>query len=73
MQHIGKKPKISKQPLENTFDNIGIMSGSIPSPVASQNNISNTSNKFMKMIGGTGRDRGRKAKLLKVLSWCCPY
>lgn len=64
VQHNAKKPKTSKQSIENNFDNITTMSGSIPSPVASQNNISNTS-KFMKMIGG--RDRGRKAKLLKVL------
>lgn len=63
-QHSAKKPKISKQSLENTFDNITSMTGSIPSPVASQNNMSNTS-KFIKLIGG--RDRGRKAKLLKVL------
>ncbi|XP_062078466.1 chromatin modification-related protein EAF1 B-like [Humulus lupulus] len=65
MQHNAKKPKILKQPLENTFDNITTMTGSIPSPVASQNNISNA-NKIMKLIGGTGRDRGRKAKLLKM-------
>ena len=64
MQHNAKKPKLSKQSLENSFDNINTMTGSIPSPVASQNNMSNTS-KFIKMIGG--RDRGRKAKTLKVL------
>lgn len=63
VQHSAKKPKILKQPVENTFDNITTMTGSIPSPVASQNNMSNTS-KFIKLIGG--RDRGRKAKSLKV-------
>ncbi|KAL5562108.1 hypothetical protein UlMin_031855 [Ulmus minor] len=60
MQHVAKKPKISKQSLENTFDN---MTGSIPSPVTSQNTMPNTS-KFIKLIGG--RDRGRKAKSLKM-------
>ncbi|XP_015892402.3 chromatin modification-related protein EAF1 B isoform X2 [Ziziphus jujuba] len=63
VQHSAKKPKILKQPVENTFDNITTMTGSIPSPVASQNNMSNTS-KFIKLIGG--RDRGRKAKSLKT-------
>lgn len=58
-----KKPKISKQLLENTFENATTMGGSIPSPVASQNNISHA-NKFIKLIGG--RDRGRKSKSLKV-------
>lgn len=54
-----------KQPLDTAFDNITPMSGSIPSPAASQ--MSNMSNptKFIKLIGG--RDRGRKAKALKVL------
>ncbi|KAM6591981.1 hypothetical protein CsatA_014586 [Cannabis sativa] len=64
-QHNAKKPKILKQPIENTFDNITTMGGSIPSPVASQNNISNAT-KIIKLIGGTGRDRGRKAKFLKM-------
>lgn len=63
-QHTAKKPKMMKQSLDNTFDNISPMTGSIPSPVASQmSNMSNT-NKFMKLIGG--RDRGRKTKALKV-------
>lgn len=64
IQHSAKKPKIFKQQLENTFDNMTTMTGSIPSPVASQNNMSNA-HKFIKLIGG--RDRGRKAKSLKVL------
>lgn len=63
-QHSSKKPKI-KHPLDNTYDSITPMPGSIPSPVASQmSNMSNTS-KFIKLIGG--RDRGRKTKSLKVL------
>ncbi|XP_057965746.1 chromatin modification-related protein EAF1 A-like isoform X2 [Malania oleifera] len=61
-QHSVKKPRIIKQSLDNSFDTP--MTGSIPSPVASQ--MSNMSNptKFIKMIGG--RDRGKKAKLLKI-------
>ncbi|KAJ0052445.1 hypothetical protein Pint_01548 [Pistacia integerrima] len=63
-QHSAKRPKIMKQPLDTTFDNISPMTGSIPSPAASQ--MSNMSNptKFIKLIGG--RDRGRKAKALKI-------
>lgn len=54
-----------KQSLDNTFDNITPMSGSIPSPVASQMSNMSNPNKFIKLIGG--RDRGRKVKALKVL------
>ncbi|KAL5794794.1 hypothetical protein ACOSP7_003388 [Xanthoceras sorbifolium] len=63
-QHNTKKPKTMKQSLDTTFDNISPMTGSIPSPAASQ--MSNMSNptKFIKLIGG--RDRGRKAKALKM-------
>ncbi|KAL1826151.1 hypothetical protein ACET3Z_012929 [Daucus carota] len=62
-QHVGKKPKLIKQPLDNSFDNVNC---SISSPVASQ--MSNMSNptKFIKMLGG--RDRGRKTKGLKSAS-----
>ncbi|KAK9282032.1 hypothetical protein L1049_004944 [Liquidambar formosana] len=63
-QHNAKKPKIVKQSLDNNFDNISPMSGSIPSPVASQMSNMSNPNKFMKMIGG--RDRGRKSKALKM-------
>lgn len=63
-QPNAKKPKIMKQSLDNTFDNITPMSGSIPSPVASQMSNMSNPNKFIKLIGG--RDRGRKAKALKV-------
>lgn len=63
-QPNAKKPKIMKQSLDNTFDNITPMSGSIPSPVASQMSNMSNPNKFIKLIGG--RDRGRKVKALKM-------
>ncbi|KAI4354359.1 hypothetical protein L6164_003229 [Bauhinia variegata] len=63
-QHNAKKPKIMKQSHDNAFDNIAPMTGSIPSPAASQmSNMSNPS-KFIRII--SGRDRGRKAKGLKI-------
>ncbi|KAL6208948.1 hypothetical protein ACLB2K_019891 [Fragaria x ananassa] len=63
-QHNAKKPKISKQSLDNTYDGMTPMTGSLPSPVASQmSNMTNPS-KLIKLIGG--RDRGRKAKSLKM-------
>ncbi|KAI9108128.1 hypothetical protein K1719_021001 [Acacia pycnantha] len=63
-QHIAKKPKTMKLTLDNTYDNIPTMNGSIPSPAASQmSNMSNQS-KLIKII--SGRDRGRKAKSLKI-------
>lgn len=63
-QHIMKKPKIMRQSLDNSLDNLIPMVGSVPSPVgSSMSNMSNR-NKFIKMLGG--RDR-RKAKVLKVL------
>ncbi|KAJ9176580.1 hypothetical protein P3X46_011879 [Hevea brasiliensis] len=61
-QHTAKKPKILKQPLDGAFDNMTPMSGSIPSPAASQ--MSNMPSKIMKFI--VGRDRGRKPKSLKA-------
>ncbi|KAL8092854.1 chromatin modification-related protein EAF1 B-like [Apium graveolens] len=65
-QHVGKKPKLVKQSLDNLVDNVSPVNGSISSPVASQ--MSNMSNptKFIKMLGG--RDRGRKTKGLKSAS-----
>ncbi|KAJ8749576.1 hypothetical protein K2173_026225 [Erythroxylum novogranatense] len=62
-QHPAKKTKIMKHSLENTFDNMTPLTGSIPSPATSQ--MSNMSNsKFMKIIG---RDRGnKKTKSLKI-------
>ncbi|XP_038877294.1 chromatin modification-related protein EAF1 B-like [Benincasa hispida] len=63
-QHNAKKPKLMKQSIDNTFDNINPVSGSIPSPVASQvSNMSNT-NRIIRLIGG--RDRSRKAKAVKM-------
>ncbi|KAI9112245.1 hypothetical protein K1719_016768 [Acacia pycnantha] len=59
-QHNVKKPKITKQSFDSTFDNISPMTNSIPSPAASQmSNMSNLS-KSIKII------RGRKAKTLKI-------
>ncbi|KAK4270225.1 hypothetical protein QN277_023287 [Acacia crassicarpa] len=59
-QHNAKKPKITKQSLDSTFDNISPMNNSIPSPAASQmSNMSNLS-KSIKII------RGRKAKTSKI-------
>ncbi|KAG6722046.1 hypothetical protein I3842_03G142200 [Carya illinoinensis] len=63
-QPNAKKPKIAKQSLDNNFDNITPMGGSIPSPVASQMSNMSNPNKFIKLIGG--RDRGRKVKALKI-------
>lgn len=49
---------------DTSYDNIPPSGGSVASPVGSQiSNMSNP-NKFIKMLGG--RDRGRKAKALKV-------
>ncbi|XP_020539175.1 chromatin modification-related protein EAF1 B isoform X2 [Jatropha curcas] len=62
-QHTAKKPKIMKQSLD-TFDNMAPMSGSIPSPAASQMSNMPSTNKIMKLV--VGRDRGRKPKSLKV-------
>ncbi|KAL0436159.1 UNVERIFIED_CONTAM: Chromatin modification-related protein EAF1 A [Sesamum radiatum] len=63
-QPMIKKPKIMRQSQDNSFDNMPPSGGSVPSPVASQiSNMSNP-NKFIKMLGG--RDRGRKAKAVKM-------
>ena len=63
-QPNSKKPKIMRQSLDNPLDNIVSMTNSIPSPVASQMSNMSNPNKFIKII--SGRDRGRKAKALKV-------
>ncbi|KAL2540751.1 Chromatin modification-related protein EAF1 A [Abeliophyllum distichum] len=65
-QHIMKKPKIMQQLLDNSFDNITPIGGSVPSPVASQMSNMPNPNKFIKMLGGRDRDRGRKAKSFKM-------
>ncbi|KAE9622154.1 putative nucleoplasmin ATPase transcription factor MYB-HB-like family [Lupinus albus] len=65
-QHNVKKLKTVKQSLDNSSDNIAPITNSIPSPAASQmSNMSNPS-KFIRIF--SGRDRGRKAKGLKVSS-----
>ncbi|KAK7286817.1 hypothetical protein RJT34_22080 [Clitoria ternatea] len=63
-QHNVKKPKIMKQPLDNPLDNNAPVTNSIPSPAASQMSNMSNPNKFIKII--SGRDRGRKAKALKI-------
>ncbi|KAK3021642.1 hypothetical protein RJ639_046366 [Escallonia herrerae] len=57
-----KKPK--RQLLDNSLDNLTPMSGSIPSPAASQMSNMSNPNKFIKMLGG--RERGRKSKGSKM-------
>lgn len=63
--HIGKKPKLIKQSLDNSIDNVAPVNCSLSSPVASQMSNMPNPNKFIKMLGG--RDRGRKMKGLKVI------
>ncbi|PIN00315.1 Nucleoplasmin ATPase [Handroanthus impetiginosus] len=65
-QPMTKKPKIMRQPQDNSLDNIPPSGGTVPSPVASQMSNMSNPNKFIKMLGG--RDRGRKAKALKMPS-----
>ncbi|KAM7265237.1 hypothetical protein ACFE04_002920 [Oxalis oulophora] len=63
-QHGVKKPKIMKQQVDTTLDNMNM--GSIPSPAASQmSNMPNPS-KLIQLI--SGRDRGIKTKGLKASS-----
>ncbi|KAL3615985.1 hypothetical protein CASFOL_040279 [Castilleja foliolosa] len=63
-QPMIKKPKLMRQSHDTSFDNILPSGGSVPSPVASQMNNTSNPNKFLKMLGA--RDRGRKAKGLKM-------
>ncbi|KAI8523225.1 hypothetical protein RHMOL_Rhmol13G0056700 [Rhododendron molle] len=63
-QHITKKPKMMRQPLENLFDNNSLMSGSISSPLASQMSNVSVPNKLIKILAGRGQ--GRKAKVFKM-------
>ncbi|XP_042489948.1 chromatin modification-related protein EAF1 B-like, partial [Macadamia integrifolia] len=63
-QHAAKKPKMMKQLAETCPENFAPVTGSIPSPVASQMSNMSNPNKLMKMIAG--RDRGRKAKAPKA-------
>ncbi|XP_031480917.1 chromatin modification-related protein EAF1 B-like isoform X2 [Nymphaea colorata] len=63
-QHAAKRPKISKQLTDTSPEAATPLTGSIPSPAASQmSNIANP-NKLMRMIAN--RDRGRKNKVLKI-------
>ncbi|CAN1767437.1 Chromatin modification-related protein EAF1 A [Linum perenne] len=64
-QHAWKKPKMLKQSVD-AFDNVAPMTGSIPSPAASQMSNMPSTNRFMRLING--RDKGRKAKSLKMSS-----
>ncbi|KAM7496219.1 hypothetical protein LguiA_020633 [Lonicera macranthoides] len=60
-QHVMKKPKMMRQSLDNSFDNLTPMAGSIPSPVASQMSNMSNPNKLMKVLVGR-----RKAKAVKM-------
>ncbi|KAF3783220.1 Chromatin modification-related protein EAF1 B [Nymphaea thermarum] len=63
-KHAAKRPKISKQLTDTSPEAATPLTGSIPSPAASQmSNIANP-NKLMRMIAN--RDRGRKNKVLKI-------
>ncbi|RWR83969.1 chromatin modification-related protein EAF1 B-like protein isoform X1 [Cinnamomum micranthum f. kanehirae] len=59
-----KKPRASKQLPNASLETMTPMSGSIPSPVASQMSNMSNSNKLIKVIAG--RDRDRKAKAIKM-------
>ncbi|KAG2297955.1 hypothetical protein Bca52824_034427 [Brassica carinata] len=61
-----KKQKTTKQLVENNFDGAMGLTGSIPSPAASQMSNMSNPNKSIKFIGG--RDRARKIKGLKISS-----
>lgn len=56
-----------KQSLDDTYDNVMSLSGSVPCPMSSQINNMSNQNKLMRYIGG--HDRSRKAKALKVSLW----
>ncbi|CAH9099825.1 unnamed protein product [Cuscuta epithymum] len=58
--HISKKQKIMRPSMENSFDNISPVLGSVASPVASQMSNMSNPNRIMKMLAG--RDRSRKGK-----------
>ncbi|GFZ13465.1 helicase/SANT-associated, DNA binding protein [Actinidia rufa] len=64
-QHVMKKPKMMKQSLDCSIDNLIPITGAIPSPVASQMSNMSNPNKLTKILGG--RERGRKSKSLKAL------
>ncbi|XP_047965336.1 chromatin modification-related protein EAF1 B-like [Salvia hispanica] len=61
-QPVIKKPKVMRLSQDNSFENIA--PGSAPSPAASQMSNMSNPNKFVKML--SGRDRGRKPKIMKM-------
>lgn len=63
-QHASKKPKVLKQLPDAALETMNPVPGSIPSPVASQMSNMSNPNKLIKMIAN--RDRGKKAKAVKV-------
>ncbi|MCD9643581.1 hypothetical protein HAX54_031183, partial [Datura stramonium] len=63
-QHITKKPKMMRQSLENSFENVVPVGGFVPSPAASQMSNMSNPNKLMRML--SGRDQGRRGKTLKM-------
>jgi len=63
-QHAAKKPKVLKQLPDASLEPMNPVSGSIPSPVASQMSNMSNPNKLIKFIAN--RDRGRKAKAVKI-------
>ncbi|KAJ8558250.1 hypothetical protein K7X08_005016 [Anisodus acutangulus] len=63
-RHTAKKPKMMRQSLESSFENVGPVGGFVPSPVASQMSNMSNPNKLMRML--SGRDQGRRAKTLKM-------
>ncbi|XP_077225080.1 chromatin modification-related protein EAF1 B-like isoform X2 [Tasmannia lanceolata] len=63
-QHVAKKPKLLKHLPDGAPEFSTPVTGSIPSPVTSQMSNMSNSNKLIKMIAN--RDRGRKAKALKM-------
>ncbi|PHU07562.1 hypothetical protein BC332_24051 [Capsicum chinense] len=63
-QHVAKKPKMMRQSIENSFENVGSVGGFVPSPAASQMSNMSNPNQIMKML--SGRDQGRRAKTFKM-------
>nr|CAD1828645.1 unnamed protein product [Ananas comosus var. bracteatus] len=63
-QHTAKKPKLLKQVPDTLQETLTPVSGSMPSPVASQMSNMPNPNKLIKMVAN--RDRGRKGKALKM-------
>ncbi|CAA7398544.1 unnamed protein product [Spirodela intermedia] len=64
-QYAAKKPKLLKQLPDASPETITPVSGSLPSPAASQMSSMSNTNKLIKMIAS--RDRSRKSKGLKMI------